>query len=125
MGVKLVPFNFENLAHLDDGRIDKLLKAHVARATQDCLDRPGDKTKRHVTLKISIEPIIDDSGQCESTHVEIECLSKVPVFRSRTYEMRATKAGMLFNADFPDELDQQPLFDRSGMNDAKPNHSGE
>lgn len=117
MTTKLVPLDFEHLATLDDGRIDRLLRMHVARAAQDCMDRPGDKSKRVVSLSIAVEPVVSDDGQCESTRVEIECKSKVPVFRSRPYEMHCTKAGLRFNQDFPEELDQQPLFPRE--------HSGE
>lgn len=112
-----VPLVFEHLAELDDGRIDLLFKKHVARITADCIDRPSDDSKRTVTLEIHATPILSkDDGICETVHVEIECKSKVPTYRSRKFEMRATKGQLLFfNRDFPEDLDQPSMFpDKEG-----------
>jgi len=108
--VQQVPLSFSSLSELDDGRIDRLMMMHIRRIAADCMDRPGDKNKRKVTLDFHVEPVIDDDGQCEYTKVQIECRSKVPTYRSKPYEMRVSKAGLLFNQDFPDSLDQPPLF---------------
>lgn len=106
-----VQLNFENLVELDEGRINRLLMRHIQRISQDCMDRPTDKTKRKVILEFTAEPVYDpDTRECESVKVEIECKSKVPVFRSKTFQMRVTKAGLRFNPDFPDQLDQPSLY---------------
>jgi hypothetical protein len=104
-----VQLDFSNLAHLDNGKIDLLLRRHIARIAMDCMDRPGDKSPRKVSLEFSCVPIPDDDGSCESVRVEIEAKSKVPTHRSKPYHMRVTKGGLLFNQDFPEDLDQQPL----------------
>src|ERR1051326_1639324 len=107
--VEQVQLNFKSLADLHDGRIAKLLEKHLARIAQDCMGRPGDNSKRGVERKFSAEPVLDPAGQCETVKLEIECNSKVPTYRSKPFEMRVTKGGFLFNRDFPDSLDQQPL----------------
>lgn len=103
--------DFDSLAKLDEGRINKLLVMHIQRLTADCRDRPGDKHPRKLTIDISLTPIISPELECESVSVEIEAKSKIPAYRSKKYEMKPSKAGLEFNQDFPEELDQQPLFE--------------
>ena len=111
--IEEVVLSFESLADLDEGRINKLLLHHLQRIAHDCLSRPADKTARKVILEFAAKPILDpDDGSCEAVKFEIEARSKVPVYRSRQYEMRVTNKGFLFNRDFPDAVDQQPLFEK-------------
>lgn len=51
-----------------------------------------------------------DTGECDGCKVEIEAKSKVPLYRTKAYEMRVTNAGMTFNRDFPDSRDQPSLL---------------
>lgn len=110
--VEEVQLNFANLTELDSGKINLLVQKHLALVAQDCMNRPGDKTKRKVVLEFYAEPILEEDGQCERCKLEIECKSKVPTFRSRRFEMRVSKGGFLFNKDFPDAIDQAPLFEK-------------
>lgn len=106
-----VSLDFDNLAALDEGRINALLRHHVARIAADCISRPLDKSARKVTLDFIVKPEVDpQTGECDSAFVEIECKSKVPTYRSKTYQMRLSNRGLLFNVDFPDSIDQQPLY---------------
>lgn len=106
-----VPLDFTHLGMLDEQRIDRLLCMHIANVARDCMNRPGDKSKRKVTLEFYVQPIPDpDTGDAHTAGVEIECKSKVPVFRSRRFEMRLSNKGLTFNTDFPDQLDQPSLF---------------
>ncbi|MEO1063771.1 MAG: hypothetical protein AAFZ07_20325 [Actinomycetota bacterium] len=110
--VEEVPLDFTNLAHLDNGRIDKLLRRHLAIVAMDCINRPSDDGNRTVSLKFNVSPVLDpDTGDAESCKLEVECTSGVPKFRSKTFEMRLQNNGLTFNRDFPGELDQPPLFD--------------
>jgi hypothetical protein len=112
--VEEVPLDFENLAELDNHKISMLLTRHLALISQDCINRPGDKTKRKVVLEFYAEPTQDDDGSCDGVHMEIECRSKVPTFRSKRFMMKASRNGFLFNRDFPDAIDQPPLFPQKG-----------
>ena len=107
-----VQLKFATLADLADGTIDVLLQKQLARIAADCLDRPGDKTKRVVMLEFIPEPVVGQDGGCDHAKLTIECKAKVPVHRTRPYEMQATKAGFLFNVDDEESLDQEHLFPR-------------
>lgn len=108
-----VQLGFRTLAELADGTVDVMLQRHLQRIAQDCLDRPGDPSKRKVSLDFLCQPVIAQDGECETVKIEVECTAKVPVFRTRPYEMVPTKAGFLFNIDDPDAVDQEVLFPRS------------
>lgn len=116
-----VLLDFTNLGHLDEERINRLLKFHISNIARDCINRPGDKTKRKVTLEFYVSPIPDpDTGEATTAGVQIECKSKVPVFRSKRYEMRLSNAGLTFNADFPDDIDQPSLFPKDDLPPQRP-----
>jgi len=105
-----VQLGFDSLVELDNGVIDGTLKKHLAAIAADCINRPSDDSKRKVTLEFTVEPVFDHQTlSCETCKVEIECKSKVPVHRSKPYEMRVTRSGLLFNQDFPDSLQQGAL----------------
>lgn len=104
-----VPLDFEHLALINDGRIDKLLRIMLARAAQDCIDRPNEKGKRKVMLEFEFEPEMNDDGECEKAKCQMQCRSKIPIHRSRKFEMRVGNKGFSYNQDFPDELDARRL----------------
>lgn len=111
MSRTLLPLTFANLGRLDDAKIDKCLKHHLQRIAQDCYARPGDTTKRKVTMEFIVEPICDSmTHECTTAKVEIEIKSKVPVHRSQPFPMVCGREGFKFNADFADDLDAQSLF---------------
>ena len=101
---------FAELAELDEGRMNALLRHHLAIIAADCLDRPVDSAKRKVFLEFSAEPIVEPDGGCDRVKLQIACKAKIPDYKSRVYDMKATKGGFLFNKDFPDALDQPSIF---------------
>lgn len=103
---------FDSLEDLSDGRIAMLLKRHFTQVSGDCMNRPNDKTKRKVILEFSFTPVPDhdDLSVCERVDCEIECKSKVPVYRSKIIQMRPHRTGFIFNQDFPDDLNQPSLY---------------
>lgn len=110
MNTRHADLSFETLPALDE-KLVLLLRKHLANVAQDCISRPGDETARKVCLEFIFKPTRDpDTGECDVVNCEVECKSKVPIYRSRVYPMRVHKSGFLFNRDFPEELDQPPLF---------------
>ena len=88
-----------------DPRIEVLFQKHVQQITQDCMNRPREKTKRRLVFEILFEPSVDpDTGECDEVKVTLEGKSKLPVFRTRSFPMQATKAGLRFNAESPDDI---------------------
>lgn len=106
---ELVPLSFANLEDLDNGKQAMAFRKHMQRLSQDCMDRPGDSSARTLNIKVTLTPIIGEDGMCESVKLELEHKSTVPPQISRPFEMQVTKAGVLFNKDFPEALDQIPL----------------
>lgn len=112
MAIQEMNLTFKSLESLYDGRIAMLLKRHMAMVAQDCINRPSDKTKRKVTLEFCFQPIPnpDDASDCDRVDCEVECKSKLPVYRSRPIQMRPHNSGFIFNQDFPEDINQQSLF---------------
>lgn len=113
MGRNLIQLSFDGLSKLDDERVSKVLLFHLQRIAQDCIARPGDKTKRRVLMEFQARPQIGDDGSCESAHIQIEIRSKVPTHRSKPYEMQVGREGFKFNQDFPEDLESQSLFPKT------------
>ncbi len=118
--IQEVQLDFSNLSELDNGRVDRLLRFHLQRMSADLLSRPREKGKRKVTLEFSIVPVCNDEGECETAMVEIEAKGKVPLYRTKAYEMRVTNNGLLFNRDFPDAIEQPSLFPAAAQSTASP-----
>lgn len=110
MSIKTLALGFDSLADLDDGRVNALLKHHLKRIAEDCISRPNDATTRKVVLEFNVKPVANQEGDIDFVRVNIEARSKIPIYRTRPYEMRCVKGGFLFNADFPDSVDQQDMF---------------
>ena len=124
MAQALTKLTFRSLKDLDPA-IEPLLDKHVSAISNDCINRPGDKTPRKIILEMVFLPIIDQDGECDEVEMTLECKSKVPVYRTRGHRMRVTRGGIGFNIDSPDNPNQQSLFagdkpddDDSGDDDA-------
>jgi hypothetical protein len=117
--IQELPLNFANLATIDSGKVDKLLRFHLQRIAADLQARAGTRNPRKLVLEFSFVPISDEIGDCEGCKVEIEAKSKIPVYRTKTYEMRVVNNGMLFNQDFPDSKDQPSLLPNEDEERAK------
>lgn len=109
----LLQLDLASLNDLDDGRVAVAFMHELKRAVSDCIDRPGDKNARTVSLELKITPVVDaDSGQCEEAHGEFQIKSKVPQRKSKTYSFGIRKGGMLaFNSNSPEQVDQRTIFD--------------
>ena len=110
MSQNLTKLTFASLGLLD-GKLEPLLDKHMAAIASDCINRPGDVTPRKVVMEFVVTPVIDPStNECDDVDLVVECKSKVPVYRTRGYRMRVTRGGLGFNADSPDNPNQQTLF---------------
>jgi len=52
----LKPFAIEDIGLLDDGRVARAINNDIKMTTCDCLDRPGDASKRKVIIEIEQTP---------------------------------------------------------------------
>ena len=64
-------FNLASLGELDGGRVDVAFKQAMARAVQDCEDRPNEEGPRKVTLQVELTPSMDETGKCDGAHTTV------------------------------------------------------
>ena len=108
----LVPLTLESLNDLDDGRVAVAFMLELKRAVADCMDRPGDKNAREVSLVLKLAPVVADDGQCDSAHGEFQIKSKVPTRKSRVYDFGVNRKGHVYFSDTsPDNLPQTTFDD--------------
>ena len=105
----LQKFEFETVATIDDGRIREALDQAIRRCELDCKDRPNLNTARCVTLKINLTPVPSEAGDLDSVDVAFAIGDALPRRASKTYNMRATRGGLLFNELSPDDVNQMTL----------------
>ena len=99
-----------SLERLDQGRIAVAFEHALRRAEMDCKDRPGVKAARTVVLVARIMPLQDvDTGQLDTCNVDFQVHESIPKRRSRTYSMRASPGGLVFNELSPDNIKQGTL----------------
>ena len=107
--VKLEQLKLETLGVVDP-KIEVLFQKHVRHVVEDCMNRPHDGTARTISVEFALTPIPNpDDGSCDEVHVAVAAKSKVPTFRTKAFPMRPTKAGLLFNREVPENLDQPAL----------------
>lgn len=118
MAVQTVDVDFRALHELEGGRYATLLRHHLANLARDCMDRPGDDKERVLTIQFRMKPEMDeDTRDCEKVNMTIEMKSKVPVFRTKKFQLRPHAKGFMINRDFPDDIDQPSLFPEADVDD--------
>ncbi len=111
----LEKFTAASIATIDGGRIAAALEQAVERARADCFDRPGVDKSRKVTLEITLTPVPDESRRdLDSVDVGFQIKDTIPGRESKTFNMRATPTGLLFNELSPDEAAQITIDDAKG-----------
>jgi hypothetical protein len=108
----LVQFDIANIGDLDDGRVSVAFAHELRRAVMDCMDRPGDKKPRSVTLEFRLTPVVGEEGQCDGAEGEFEIKSKVPTRKSKTYSFSTNRKGhLIYSSNNPEDIDQATFDD--------------
>lgn len=108
----LVQLSLKSLNDLDNGRVSLAFMQELKRCVDDCMDRPGDKSARTITLELKLEPVIGEGGECEGADGEFSIKSKVPQRRSKTYSFRTNKSGHLaYSSESPENVNQTTIHD--------------
>lgn len=105
-------FSLDTLKALDGGKAALAFDEHVKRAALDCMDRPGDKAARTVTLEIKLTPVMEPGGDCTEVTAQIKATSAVPKHQTKPYSFGLRRGGMLvFNEDAVDNINQATFMD--------------
>lgn len=105
----------DNLRKVGFGIVNEAFDRELKRLTQDCEDRPMDDKPRSLTLTAKLTPKADTTGRdvvCDGVQLEFEVSSKVPVRRTRIFNMKPKQDGSLFfHPDLPEDAEGDALYD--------------
>lgn len=101
----------ENLQHIADGSVSMAFQRHIARAVEDCEDRPGDKKSRKVTLELEIVPVQLQDGSVTEVSMEAKVKSSVPAHVSRPIECKVKQGGKAVFNDLSQDNPNQMTID--------------
>lgn len=106
---------FDSLKDLDYGMIDKVFENEIAKAADDCNQRPEDKTARKVVLTFSLTPRMS-GGALDRVEVAFDFATKLPIQKSKVYEMqpiinKGKATGLNFHPDLPDDPEGTTIMD--------------
>ena len=103
------------LKYLEGGRVTKTFDELLRRAVKDCMDRPSLDKRREITIRVVVEPILDDEGptiECKEVKVTVHLGSKLPGSQSKPSHMLPNVNGQLaFNPNLPELPGESTLFD--------------
>lgn len=104
--------NVNNLQHIHGGRVAQAINHEMRNAIRDCVERPGDKGKRCVVIKMDFTPVLDEStAALDVVNAQFNVTSKLPARVSKAYPMLATaEEGCLqFQPESPNDPRQASL----------------
>lgn len=114
--------SLESMKRLDAGRAMEAFQLCVERATQDCVDRPGDNRARKVLLQMTFKPVTVVNGNtidCDGAKGSFQCRVKIPDWETQevdfgvreTRDERGDKhATLVFNEDSPRDHRQRTML---------------
>jgi len=102
-------FSLKSLADIDAGRVREAFEQAIARCEADCKDRPAVEAARKVTLTVSMSPVIEADGEMGSCNLQFQITDSVPMRKSKVYNMKSARGGLLWNELSPDEINQTTI----------------
>lgn len=92
-----------NIQDIDRGRVALAFNQALQIATQDCINRPGDKGARKIQLTVELKPQLDkETSALDTISTEFVIKTTVPVRRSAAYPMLPLNDGkMVFQPGSP------------------------
>jgi hypothetical protein len=107
-----VSLSINSLAELDGGKVSAAFLHDLRRIIQDCIDRPGDKTARTITLEFSAKPQVGQELVCEGVEGKFRIKSRIPERKTKAYHFQTDRSGgLFFNANNPSNPDQTTIDD--------------
>ena len=116
-------FNLSNIPQIDNGRVQLAIDHQFRTALKDVMDRPGDKSKRTVTLQFEFIPDLQqDSAQLDSINMQVSAGVKIPTRRnSKPYNLMPLNDGItVFQPHSPHDARQLDLSGAYKDNEPQP-----
>lgn len=102
-------FSLGTLAHIDEGRVRLAFEQALQRVEADLKDRPNETKPRKIAITLTFDPNADERGDLLTCKVGIDVKDNIPARRTRDYEMRATRAGLMWNELSPNDVHQKTI----------------
>ena len=111
--------SLDTLAEFDYGKAAVAFQTALERVVRDCLDRPGEKKPRTVTLVAKITPVLQQSGDVVDCEVAFEIAAAIPKWLTAPQAVGTTKQGHLFFQELaPDSPKQMTVADFTDADEA-------
>lgn len=102
--------SLDTLKDFDAGKGAVAFEKCLARVVLDCLDRPGDKTARKVTMTVEVVPIMQQDGDVIDADVRFVVKSSVPAWTTAGRPLAVDRQGrLIFNDMAPDNPHQTTI----------------
>lgn len=100
-----------SLQEMDNGKVVAAVDHAIRQVVNDCIDRPGDKSKRKVLLQIEMKPVLDkDLGVLDTVNSKFRVKTNLPDRETVEYPMLPTQDGRLaFSPHSPGDPRQADL----------------
>ena len=109
MAIQRLEISLDNLKNLGIGEVHALFAHAVKKIVADIEGRPTLKKARVITLQFDFTPVATDQGELDLIKMAVQLRTKTPDSATKEFELKVSKGGLEFNADFPDSVDQHPL----------------
>ena len=114
----LMRLSLESIKEVQGGVALEMFQDALHHAVKDCIDRPGDKRARKVTMQMNITPVAVTNGNtidCEGAKGVFQCRAKMPDRESAEIDFGVQNSGdLIFNPDSPRDHRQTTLLAAGG-----------
>lgn len=119
----LQQLSLNTLNQVDYGKANIAFQRLIRQAVNDCIDRPGLKKARKVSLTLTINPVVTINGNtidCDSVKGSFHLKTTLPNMETDPIDFGIRSNGdIVFNADAPDNHRQQTCLDEDEPVDNK------
>jgi len=104
--------SLDTLDQFDFGKASAAFSMALEKAVRDCLDRPGEKKAREVSLVAKLTPVLLQDGDVVDCEIGFTIGCGVPKWQTAARPVGATTGGQLFFQELaPDNPDQMTVDD--------------
>lgn len=100
------------IGDIDDGRVRLAIDRDLEAICKDLMNRPGDPSRRSLTIKIDFKPQPRADGVLETVDVDLTTLVKVPKRRAQPAKMLIKPTGKLLWNDLSQDDPKQATLDQ-------------
>ena len=103
--------DLSTLAEIDNGTVGVAVAQALERCVEDITDRPLVGKAREVLIAVKLEPVLHDSGVLDGTKMTAVITEKLPIRKTRKYDLGVTTRNQLFFEDHSLDNHKQTTID--------------